>query len=161
MINLVSFYRPEHKQTFRTAHCQCFYMYMMNEKGHSSSKSRERYFWRISLIWKVGKGVIFSRLFKVVNLSSGETSRPTFPANHFSAFPENTDYRGMKDEHKVIYSHTSCYGGTAIAWSTQEYLFLFFWAKCPPLLISVRFVIPWMDFEKRWIHITPTYISII
>lgn len=73
----------------------------------------------------------------MVNLSSGETDRPTFPANHFSAYPKNTDYRGMKDEHKVIYSHTGCYGGTAVAWSTRACPFFFFLQQNVLLCLSL------------------------
>lgn len=66
-------------------------------------QSPERYFWRITFhhlkSWK--RGLFFPRLYNIVNLSSGETDRPTLPANHFSAYPEKTEYRAMKDEQKL------------------------------------------------------------
>lgn len=52
----------------------------------------------------------------MVNLSCGETELPTMlPVNCSSAYPENTDYRVMKDVDYVIYSDTSCYGEKVIA----------------------------------------------
>jgi len=69
---------------------------MMNEIGHSSSKSRERYFWRKTFphlkSWKRGG----FKLCNVVNLSSEETDHPSFPANHFSAYPEKIKYEQKK-----------------------------------------------------------------
>lgn len=76
--------RAQHKHTvtFRALTVQCFHTHMMNEPRHSSSKSREGYFWWMIFSSFENRGLVFG-LFSMVNLSSGEIENaPLTPNMH-------------------------------------------------------------------------------
>lgn len=139
------------------------FLHMMNEKGHSSSKSRERYFWRMTFphlkSWK--------RLFFFLGCLTWLTCPPEklivlpSPLTTFQPILRKQNIERWKMSKNVIYSHTSCYDGKAIAWSiraclTKDHHRLFFNKKS-----SFVYLCKVCNIMNRFgIHITQTCISV-